>query len=104
MTGDELRVMALALPGTVEYPHFDRVAFKVRRTYATLAPDGASVNLNLSPEEQTHYADLFPDTFAPVANAWGARGWTRVDLAAASAPSLDGALRAAWTRGSAQRP
>jgi hypothetical protein len=35
----DLRRIALSLEGTVEAPHFDRVAFKVARIYATLAAD-----------------------------------------------------------------
>ena len=37
----DLRRLALALDGTTETPHFDRAAFRVARTYATLAADGA---------------------------------------------------------------
>jgi len=39
-TADDFRRAALALEGTVEAPHMDRRAFKVARTYATLAALG----------------------------------------------------------------
>ncbi|WP_323020330.1 MmcQ/YjbR family DNA-binding protein [Pararhodobacter sp.] len=103
MTGAEFRAMALALPGTGEVPHFDRAAFRVRRIYASLAADGLSANLNLSPEEQAHYAALLPGHIRPVPNAWGARGWTEVTLPGLGPDALEGPLRAAWTRGSARR-
>lgn len=96
MTGDDLRALALALPGTVEAPHFDRAAFKVKRIFATLAADGASANLMLSPEEQAHYCDLMPGVFAPLPNAWGAKGATRAILGNTDPADLAGALRAAW--------
>jgi len=38
-TVQDFRRVALALDGTIEAPHFDRTAFKVRRIYATLAAD-----------------------------------------------------------------
>src|SRR5271154_3056868 len=65
--------LALALPDVVEYPHFDRRAFKARITFATLAPDGASANLKFLPDEQEFKCLLAPEAFAPIANAWGAR-------------------------------
>lgn len=103
MTGAEFRALALSLPGTTEAPHFDRAAFKVRRIYASLAADEGSANLNLSPEEQAHYAALLPHAIRPVANAWGARGWTEVALDRLDTAALEGPLRAAWTRGAARR-
>jgi len=39
-TARDLRRIALSLDGTVEAPHFDRTAFKVKTIYATLAADG----------------------------------------------------------------
>src|SRR5262245_9230817 len=44
-TAYDLRRIAMSLDGTVEAPHFDRVAFKVARIYATLPPDGLTANL-----------------------------------------------------------
>ncbi len=42
-TAKDFRRVALSLDGTTEAPHFDRVAFKVRRMYTT--PDsGKSAN------------------------------------------------------------
>lgn len=98
MTGDAFRAMALALPGTLEAPHFDRTAFRAKRIFATLAADRASVNLMLTPDEQAHYCDLMPDIFAPLANAWGAKGATCAALGACDPDDLAGALRAAWLR------
>ena len=59
-TAADVRKLALALEGTTEHPHFDRAAFKVKRIYATLAVDGKSLNLNLTPEEQEFKTMLAP--------------------------------------------
>ena len=72
--------IALGLAGTTSAPHFDRTAFKVRRTYATLAADGRSANLKLTPDEQEFKVMLAPEAFAAVG---------REELAAA--------LEMAWT-------
>jgi hypothetical protein len=95
-TANDLRRIALSLPGTTDAPHFDRTAFKVARTYATLAADGFTANLKFTPDEQELKCLTAPDAFAPVPNAWGKQGWTTVTLAALSAPELKSALELAW--------
>lgn len=93
--GETLRRTALALEGTTEAPHFDRVAFKVARTYVTLAGDGLSANFYFTPDEQALKCTLLPSAFSPVPNAWGDRGWTTGVLAAMSQDDLEAALRTA---------
>ena len=88
--------MALALEGTTEAPHFDRIAFKVARIYATLAPDGLTANLKLTPDEQELKSLRAPEAFEPVPNKWGQQGWTAVRLAALGTAELEIALELAW--------
>jgi hypothetical protein len=102
-TADVFRRLALALKGTTEAPHFDRTAFRVARTYATLAPDGATANVKLTPEEQELKCLLLPDAFAPVPNRWGAQGWTIVRLAALDPPDLAAAVELAWRHAQPRR-
>jgi hypothetical protein len=71
-TAQDFRRVALSLEGTIEAPHFDRTAFKVRRIYATLAADGDTANLMFTPDEQALKCELAPGTFTPVPNAGGA--------------------------------
>ena len=91
-TAKDFRRIALSLEGTTEAPHFNRAAFKVRRIYATLAADGKSANLMLTPDEQALKCEVAPDAFSPIPNAWGARGATTAKLSALSAPYLRDAL------------
>src|SRR5579883_94854 len=93
---EDLARLALAFPGAAQYPHFDRVAFKARVTFATLAPDRLTANLKLSPDEQALKCEVAPDAFAPVPNAWGAQGWTVATLAALSEAELQAALALAY--------
>jgi len=90
--------LARALPGVVDYPHFDRRAFRARVTFVTLAADGLSANFNFSPDQQALKCAVAPDAFAPIANAWGRRGWTVATLAALSEAELAAALEMAWRR------
>jgi hypothetical protein len=95
-TAAEFRRIALSLEGTTQAPHFDRIAFKVARIYATLAADGLSANLKFAPDEQELKCLVAPDAFAPVPNAWGKQGWTTVTLAKLGKPELRNALDSAW--------
>lgn len=93
---DDLVRLACALAGTTSRPHFDRTAFRVERTYATLASDGLTANLLLAPDEQEFLCMLEPDAFAPVPGGWGARGWTTLTLADVGEDRLRNALETAW--------
>lgn len=66
----DFRKICLSLDGTSEAPHFDRRAFKVKRTYATLAADELTANLKFTPDEQKFKCMLAPEAFQPVPNAW----------------------------------
>ena len=101
-TAGDVRKLALGLEGTTEHPHFDRAAFKVKRIYATLAADGKSLNLKLTPEEQEFKTMMAPEVFSQVPNAWGRQGWTQVDLKAIGKPELKAALEMAWEHGRAK--
>jgi hypothetical protein len=103
-TAKDLRRIALSLDGTTQAPHFDRTAFKVRRIYATLAADGGSANVMLTPGEQALKCEVAPDTFSAIPNAWGARGATTVKLSSVTADELRDALTMAWRHAITKRP
>ncbi|MEO5807181.1 MmcQ/YjbR family DNA-binding protein [Devosia sp.] len=86
----------MALADTVEAPHFDRAAFRVKRIYTTLAADGLTANLKLLPDEQEFKCLVAADAFAPVPNAWGKQGWTTLTLANVDEAELHAALEMAW--------
>lgn len=93
---EDFRRIALSLEGTTEAPHFDRAAFKVVRIYTTLAADGLTANLKLTPDEQEFKTLLAPEAFAPLDNAWGRQGWTTAVLAKLSEEELRAALQMAY--------
>jgi hypothetical protein len=102
-TAKDFRRIALSLEGTTEAPHFERTAFKVRRIYATLAPDGKTANLMLTPDEQALKCEVAPEAFSPIPNAWGARGATTAKLAKLTVAALRNALAAAWQHAIAKK-
>ena len=103
-TARDLRRIALSLEGTTEYPHFDRAAFKVARTYVTLAADGRSANFKFTPDEQEFKCMMLPEAFSPIPNAWGQQGWTTADLAGLGSADLEAALDMAWRHALPKKP
>lgn len=99
----DFRRIALSFEGASEAPHFDRTAFRLARTFATLVADGKSANLKLTPDQQEFKCLLAPEAFSPVPNAWGKQGWTRATLAALTAAELRDALELA-SRNALPRP
>src|SRR5690606_36239328 len=95
--------MALALEGAVAAPHFDRTAFKVKRTFATLAPDGLSANIRFTPDEQIFKCHLAPDLFKAIDNGWGRQGWTTMLLEPASDADIVAALTMAHAHATGRR-
>lgn len=91
-----LRELALALDTVSTAPHFDRTAFKVKRTFVTLAADGLTANFKFPPDEQALKCTIMPDAFSPVPNAWGQQGWTVAVLAKLNRTELASALQIVW--------
>ncbi len=93
----EFRRLALALPEAREGEHMGHADFRVRdKIFATLGPDETWAMLKLTPELQAARIDADPDVFAAFPGAWGARGATQVQLAAARKAVVASALRDAW--------
>jgi hypothetical protein len=103
-SGKDLRRLALALEGTIEYPHFDRAAFKVDRTYVTLAPDGKSANFKFASDEQQLKCTVAPDSFEAIPNGWGRMGWTTATLSALSIAELRAALATSHAHAVKKKP
>ena len=76
------RKIALALPDTIEQPHFEKRAFKAgkKRIYCTLSEKDGTAAVRLSEVDQSVYSDIDPNMIYPVPNKWAKQGWTVIDL------------------------
>ena len=95
-SGEDLRRIALSLPGVSEAPHFDRLAFRAARIFTTLAADRQSANIRFAPDEQEFKCLLAPKAFTPLKGGWGASGWTRAALSALDEAELRAAVEMAY--------
>jgi hypothetical protein len=98
VTEDDVRRLALALEGTTEAPHHERTSFRVGgKIFATLPPDGGSVNVLLGEEDARAAAEESPGVVELL--WWGKKLYgVRIDLAAADADMLRELLEEAWRR------
>jgi hypothetical protein len=98
VTPDRFLRIALSLPGASEGAHMGTPDFRVgNRIFATVGdPDAAWGVIGLTPDQQAMLLDAAPEVFVAVPGGWGARGWTRVRLAAADAATAESALTMAW--------
>lgn len=102
VTPKRARELALAQENATSYPHFDRIAFRTpRRTFATLALNGADLNFVVDLEQQAHFCKLAPDAITPVPGGWGRMGWTRCDLKLIDVATFKVVLTAAHARANA---
>ncbi|HTD99136.1 MAG TPA: MmcQ/YjbR family DNA-binding protein [Mucilaginibacter sp.] len=92
------RQIALSLPGTEEYDHFGRPAFKItgKRTFATLWPPEHRMMVKLSLIDQSVFHSFDPTIFYPVPNKWGLQGATFVELSKVRLDMLTDAITTAW--------
>jgi hypothetical protein len=100
MTSDELRRLALGLPGAHEAPHFERTSFRVgKRIFATMTADGTEAMVRVAPPERVReLLDGMPGVFFSY-GGWTERGGAvGVRLAAVDPRLLEDLLVESWQR------
>lgn len=95
------RKAALALTGAEESPHFKAASFRVNgRIFATLMPDGATLNVFLPEEAREQALVLHPEALAKL--HWGQKAvGVSVRLADAKVAMVKNLLKQAWALKSA---
>ncbi len=75
-----LRQHCLALPGTMELPHFEKTSFRInKKIYLTIDLANNRACVKLSPAQQDIFVLAHKKTIMPVPNKWGKQGWTFAD-------------------------
>ena len=94
LTCAAMRKLALALPEAEERAHHGHPDFRVRgKVFATLWPDERRAVVRLGRLEQAALVETQPQTYA---RAWGATGWTSVQLDTVAAGEFRELLADAW--------
>jgi len=98
MTPDDLRRIALSMPGAIESSHMGHPDFRANgKIFATLGPPGKVwAMIKLTPGQQRDFVAEAPEMFVPVKGGWGAGGATNVQLDAVDETTLRGAIECAF--------
>lgn len=104
VTFDEIRAIALALPGAEEVLTWGTDAtFRVRgKMFVVSAPEATHATVKASVTEQTELVAMDPDTFT-VAPYTGRFGWVRVDLSRVDPAEIRALITEAWRRTAPKR-
>jgi len=100
---EDVRRLALALPGSEEVEHFHAPSFKSgKKIYAVLREPG-KVTLGLGPEDQANLVAARPGVVEPVRGGTrndkaGRAGWTHVAFETCDEEELAMLLKLAWSQ------
>lgn len=94
---ETFRQLALSLPGTSEKPHFEKLAFLVKKKiFATLDTENLQATIKLNLVDQDVFSNYNRSVICPVPNKWGKQGWTFINLTSVSQDILEDALSSAF--------
>lgn len=94
---EETKSIALSLEGAGEHPHFDRIAFTVKKKiFATLSFHDKTLNLKFTPQVQFIFCPPGSQVIFAIPNGWGRQGWTTLNLDKASKKLVKSALEEAY--------
>jgi hypothetical protein len=97
MTRDEVRALALALPGADEADHHGIPSFRLGgKIFCTIHLEHPRAMVKLAPEDQHNLSEAHPGVVEPVPGYWGRKGSTFVSLDATDADLLRVLLELAW--------
>lgn len=97
ITIDTVRQFVLSLPGTEEYDHFGKPAFRAnKRTFSTFWLPEQRVMVKLSLIDQSVFCAFDAAVVYPVPNKWGLHGYTLFELSNVPQEMLEDALTTAW--------
>lgn len=87
----------LSFPDAEEAPHFENLAYKVKKKiFVTHNAKEHRCCVKLSREDQDLYCLIDREMIYPVPNAWGRQGWTLVNLKKANREILTDILTSAY--------
>ena len=95
----------MAIPGTIEAPHFEKTSFRVmKKILATLSEADARACVKLSLADQSVFCLIDKEMIYPVPNKWGLQGWTNINLLKITTPLLRDLLNTAFMELSKAKP
>lgn len=105
---EDVRRIALALPGTEEVDHVRAPAFRAGKKIFAVLREPGKITLGLGPDDQVNLVAARPGVVEPVSGGVrndkaGRAGWTYVTLDACDEPELATMLKIAWSQTAPKR-
>lgn len=95
VSNEQVRELALALPGVSEQDHWGKPSFRVgRKIFATLHAEDRRAVLKFPIPDQTALVAMEPAVYS--IGGWAHQGWTMVDLKKVPKTRFAGQLALAW--------
>jgi hypothetical protein len=95
ITDQDVRRIALSLPGAEEKSHVGRPDFRINnRIFATLRRSQNYAVVKLSVADQSAVVAMDPETFA--VNSWSHPGWTNISMKHIAKVEFRKVIQAAW--------
>jgi predicted DNA-binding protein (MmcQ/YjbR family) len=105
VTNQNFRKLALAYPGAVEQPHFEKTSFRVKKKiFATLDEKNSMATMKFSPVDQSVFTDISKGAMFPAQGAWGKSGYTYVNLKTVKIAMLKDAMRTSYATAAPIKP
>jgi predicted DNA-binding protein (MmcQ/YjbR family) len=81
VTPNEIQAWALALPDTVQLPHFEKTSFRIKKKiFATVDGKTNRLVVKLSEVDQSVFGRYDPSIIYPLPGSWGKQGYTCIEL------------------------
>lgn len=97
VTPAQFRKLALAMPDSIEAPHFELTSFRSGgKIFATMSEKDARVMVKLTLEQQEMMTAAEPTIFQRIPNAWGDKGATWMHLKHADKATAESALKTSF--------
>jgi hypothetical protein len=99
LSEDQVRRLALDLPGSVEQDHHGFPSFRVKgKIFCTVRADPARLMVKLDAEDQHNFCEAHPGVIKPVPGYWGRKGATFVSYDRIDEALAVTLLNVAWSR------
>ncbi len=93
----QFKSIALSFPESEEHPHFENLAYKVKKKiFVTLNEKEKRACVKLSEIDQSTFCSFNKNIIYPVPNKWGKQGWTNINLQLIEKEMLTDAITTAY--------
>ncbi|MEK3735218.1 MULTISPECIES: MmcQ/YjbR family DNA-binding protein [Paenibacillus] len=93
---EEIREIALSLPGTVEVEHWGKPSFRINnKIFVVIQDDMSTITIKTTKEERHLYTSMSPETYK-IPDSFSNLNYMHIDLKSAKNEEVINLIRNAW--------